>query len=52
MAHNTLPNGMNNNNQRISSMIAPANNQMTQNAYDFELMKLMEQERQSIAAQV
>ncbi|CAF3352238.1 unnamed protein product [Rotaria socialis] len=51
MAHNTSPNGINNNNRRISSMLAPTNNQMTQNPYDVELMQLMEQERQSVAAQ-
>ncbi|CAM4805770.1 unnamed protein product [Rotaria magnacalcarata] len=51
MDHNTLSNGTNNNNRRISSMIAPTNNQITKNPYDVELMKLMEQERQAVAAQ-
>ncbi|CAF2647956.1 unnamed protein product [Rotaria sp. Silwood2] len=50
MAHNNLPNGMNNN-RRLPSMAMPTNNQIAQdNAYEFELMKLMEQERQLLAA--
>jgi hypothetical protein len=46
MAHNNYPN----NNQRLSSMVMPTNNQILQNTYEYELMKLMEQERQSLAS--
>lgn len=51
MAQNTLPNNMNNT-HRLSSKVVPTNNQIAQNLYEFELMKLMEQERQMIANQV
>ncbi len=44
MAHNNFPNDINNN-RRVSSMA-------NQNNYEYELKKLMEHERRSIAAQV
>jgi hypothetical protein len=51
MAHHHL-NSNNNNNRRTSIVAMPINNQIVNDSYDYELMKLMEQERQFMVAQV
>ncbi|CAF1202519.1 unnamed protein product [Adineta steineri] len=49
MAHNSFPNGISNN-RRLSALIMPIDNQLAQENYEYEFMRLMEEERQLLAA--
>jgi len=51
MAYNNFSNGMVNN-RRPSSAAMSTDNQSIQESYEYEFMKLMEEERQLLAAHV
>jgi hypothetical protein len=42
----------NDNNRRTSTITMPTNNQIAKDSYEYELMRLMERERQMMTAQV
>jgi len=43
---------VNDNNHRISTITMPTNNQIPKDSYEYEVMRLMERERQLMIAQV
>jgi len=43
---------VNDNNRRISTINMPTNNQIAKDSYEYEVMRLMERERQLMTAQV